>query len=230
MAHARAERDTLERRYGEKHPQLVDLNNRIEVLEKRAPWVLSFDFPGGSFAKFLTLIAKANVVSFNIITSEPAEMNVELPPFSLRNAKLGPIVRVLGQLLEPRGYELRMVADENQTDGNSVICVLTQRAGASAKTETRPTQFESFPVGQYLSEQSIDDIVGAIRAGGELDPTHDKDALKLKFHQPTAILLVSGPLEATNIAGKIISQLKRPTSKPVKVNANGVPISDADKK
>jgi len=53
--------------------------------------------------------------------------------------------------------------------------------------------------------------------------------LRLKFHQPTAILLVSGPPEATQIAGKIISQLNRPPAKVVKVNAQGEPLPETKK-
>jgi hypothetical protein len=203
------------------------LKKQIEFLEARQQILLSFDFRGGSIKQFLALLAKVNVVSLNVITSNPADLEVELPPLSLRNASTNTIIGVLGNLLDPRGYNLRYIDDSRE--GNAAVCVLTKRPGAVVETQVRPTVFESFPVGQYLSEQSIDDIVGAIRAGWELDPAHDKDALKLKFHQPTSILLVSGPPEATFISGKIISQLKRPPAKVVKVNAQGEPLPEMKK-
>jgi ribosome recycling factor len=93
------------------------------------------------------------------------------------------------------------------SDVNSVAVVLGRNEPARPRTPL-PIDFESFQLAPYLRDQSIDDIVEAIRASWELNPRNDPNALRLKFHPPTSILLASGPRDALNMAGKIISQLK----------------------
>lgn len=204
LANLRVELEVVRQRDG--GAGVPELQHRIDAVEKLQPWLLSFDFSGGSLKKLLSVIGKASDVSLSIISSDPSGLDAQLPPFALHNASLQTIVSVLTQLLDPRGYNLKFAGDPSQA--NSVVCVLTKVAEPQRPNEVYPIQFASFPIGAYLNDQSVDDIVGAIRAGWELNPAHDKDVLRLKFHQPTAILLVSGPAEATSMAGKIISQLR----------------------
>jgi hypothetical protein len=216
LVDARAELAHLRERLGEQHPEVVALQKEIVNLEKKSPWTFSIDFPGGTLKQVLTPLAGPDGVSFSLIGSgEPADFATELPPFSLHNANLITVAKVLGTLLEARGFQLRVIDDSGPS---SVVCVLTRRD--TPKPEKRPPQtlFESFPLGAFLGEQSIDDIVGAIRTGWELDPAHDRDALRLKFHPPTSILLVSGPPEAIMVATKVISQLKGTFDKDSKHN------------
>jgi hypothetical protein len=163
----------------------------------------SIDFPGGTIRHFLNAVSKIDGVSVNIIADEADDLTTPLPAFSLRNTNAQTVLQVLMRLLEARGFSLTPVGME----ANSVSAVLARKK-PSPPQRSSPSQFESFQLAPYLADQSIDDIVGAIHAAWELDPQHDANALKLKFHPATSILLVSGPGEGLSTAAKIISQLK----------------------
>ncbi|MBI4623550.1 MAG: hypothetical protein HY736_10080 [Verrucomicrobia bacterium] len=226
LAQARSELEAAQRRgLDEKNPEFSMQRARVESLEnaeKNQPWLISIEFPGGTISKFLTTISTARAVSFNIIgAGDRADFNVEVPPFTLRNAHLDTVFKVLRSMLAARGFELEHAGGGN----NSLIGVLRRIEPAQAVQRVTPAQFDSFLLAPYLADQSVDDIVSAIRVAWELDPTHDRDVLRLKFHPATSILLVSGPPEAIMVARKVISQLtispdkglrpnKRPTQPP----------------
>jgi hypothetical protein len=200
---------------------LIVRRYQAAAIERRAPLLLSIQSRGGSLREFIAAASSSEEVSLSLFNAgDPGDLETQLPAFNLQNANWGTVIEVLSNFLATRGLQLRHAGGDNPnpSEARSVVCVLRRVEAPIAEKRVVPTVFESFPVGQYLSEQSIDEIVGAIRAGWELDPAHDKDALKLKFHQPTAILLVSGPPEATFITGKIISQLKGKFDKDSKNN------------
>ncbi len=179
-------------------------------MERGEQWFLTIDFPGGNLRALLDALPhEAGAFSFNVISAGDArDVDAALPPFSLRNASLETLFGVVKQLIESKGFNLTDTDAASRRIINSVVCVLSRRDVPQAVKRIEPTLFDSFPLGAYLNDQSIDDIVGAIRAGWELNPAHDRDALRLKFHPPTAILLVSGPPDAIAVANKVISQLK----------------------
>lgn len=212
LANRRVELEMLKQRFTDDHPQVREARARIEAVEKNQPWLLSLDFPGGSLSKFLTLVARAKVVSINLVSPAPNDLTVELPAFSLRNADARTIVRVLATLLEAKGYSLPD-ADGSAFDFNSVTRVLVKHPDAHVTNQRPPTIFESFSITSQLADYSIDEIVATIREGWELDPAHDRNALRLKFHPATHILLVSGPVEAIQVATRVISQIRRPDAR-----------------
>jgi type II secretory pathway component GspD/PulD (secretin) len=177
----------------------------------------NIDFPGGTIRDFLSAAAKIQGVSISIVSAGgPEDLETPLPPVSLRNTSPIITLQVLSRLLISRGYDLGVM----DSGPNSAVAVLTPHEAPKPPKHESNSFFQSFQLAQYLTEQSIDDIVGAIRAAWELDPKHDPKALQLKFHPATSILLVSGPPEGLNVATQIVSQLKRP-------NSNSTPKSAA---
>jgi hypothetical protein len=203
LAEARARLEELQKQFTEDNPRIIEQKAKIAELERR-PVTFSIDFPGGTISDFLDAVSNGKGVSLSIINAgDPADLATRLPEFSLRNTNLMTAIQVLSRLLEPRGFNLSMMP----SDVNSVAVVLGRNEPARPRTPL-PIDFESFQLAPYLRDQSIDDIVEAIRASWELNPRNDPNALRLKFHPPTSILLASGPRDALNMAGKIISQLK----------------------
>ncbi len=143
---------------------------------------------------------------------DPADMATSLPAFSLQNASPDLFARSLGQFLESRG--LHLIPSGYSVPGTKDVYVV-QRFSSKSPRQMSGDAFEPIQLAPYLAEQNIDDIIGAIRAAWELDPGHDAAALRLKFHPPTSILLVSGPGEATNLALKVVGSLKRRTPEHV---------------
>lgn len=193
-----------------------------------APRQFSIDFPGGTVRDFLTAVSKNDGVSISIIAaSDPADLGAPLPPFSLRNINTMTAEQVLARMLNARGYDLTLVSGDPYS--NSVVAVLSRIEKKPVVVRMPSSRFESFQLGPYLADQSIDDIVGAIRMAWELDPQHDPKALNLKFHPQTAILLMSGPPEGLELAMKIISQLKRSAKNDPKP-AQKTPPPEAEKR
>ena len=187
------------------------------------------DFPGGPVSQLITALSKIEGVSLNIIgVDETADFSrVELPAFSLRNVNLITLTEVLRSFLEPRGFDLRPVG--GSPNPNSMVMML-KRIEAPKPPKHPPTEFQSFRLSPFLEVQTVDDIVGAIRVGWELDPAHDPKALNLKYHPGTSILLVSGPSDALRVTESVVRQLKFNPEVPPKSGQKTPPAPDAEKK
>jgi hypothetical protein len=170
------------------------------------PVFINIDFKGGTLGDSIAEISKIKDVSFNLITTKSEDLATPLPPFSLRNASLATVVSVVQQLLGSHEFDLNLISSER----NTVVAVLKHRSAPVTHEPETPTLTESFQLGRMLGAQPIDDIVGAIRTAWELDPQHSADALRLKFHPATSILIVNGPPAAIEISRKIVSSLKLP--------------------
>ena len=168
------------------------------------PVFFNVEFSGGPVSRLIDQVATVKGVSINIIaTADQADLSTVLPPFTLRNANVVTVFEVARAMLHDRGLELQPAGG---FDHNSVTLLL--RRLEPKPSGRSPDIFSSYQLAPYLSYQSIDDIVTAIHAAWELNPAHDSAALRLKFHPPTAILLVSGPPEAVSLAGNVLSQLR----------------------
>jgi hypothetical protein len=170
---------------------------RGTISQQRGQQRITINFTGGSVADLVALLNKIDAPGFNLI-GEKEDLATPLPPFSLRDVSPNAFAMGLRQILEPRGITV-------MAEGNEMFVL--RRLGTLRSPALEPQRFESFQLASYLEKQSIDDIVGAIRAAWELNPQNKPDALQLKFHPPTKLLLVSGSGEAVMIASKVISTL-----------------------
>jgi hypothetical protein len=212
-AHVRLEQ--LQQRYGDAHPNIVEAKATIAALEKQIaahkaagslppPRTISVDFPGGTFSALSAAISKTDGAYFNLI-GEQSDLTTELPAFSVRNASPEIFAAALNQLLTPRGLEIK--PGGNMINGEGTVFVIAKSIPRRPVASSEPTQFESYQLGSLLGKQSVDDIVDAIRQAWELDPTHKANALVLKFHPPTKLLLVSGSSAAINVARQVIAAI-----------------------
>ncbi len=193
---------------------------RLEYLAAHAPAkaedpvpLINIDFAGGSVAQLVTTIAKTNSGVFNVL-GEESELQTRLPPFSVRQVSPSALGQAVAQLMSPRGLNLQAI--------DRTTFVLRQDPNFTYQQnqiDQRASQFASIPLAAYLEHQTIDDIVGAIRAAWELSPLHKPADLQLKFHPPTKLLLASGSNDAINIVLKVIATLAQ--------NQKGPPKSDA---
>ena len=147
------------------------------------------DFPGGSLATFLSN-ANREGAALNVV-GEKSDLAIDLPPMSLRNADSGAVASALSTLLQPRGF---MLAQGNLRSGSGeTVWVLRKLAPHEFQMAGLP-QFQSFQLAPFLESQTVDDIIAA---------------LKLKFHPPTGILLVSAPTEGIFVVQSVLQQLRR---------------------
>jgi hypothetical protein len=166
--------------------------------------LISVDFPGGSVAQLMSMLSRSGGAPFNVI-GDKADLATELPAFSVRNAEPAALAPALQRFLFPHGLTL-----QSALPGDSTVYTLTKIAVQREGLDV--AMFKSFQLAPYLQNQSIDNIVAAIRQAWQLNPSHKADALQLKYHPPTTILLVSGPPEAVSIAAQVISSLKPATT------------------
>ena len=179
-------------------------NDKQSDEQRRDQWTFTIDFPGGTIAQLVKAVSNSSGPAFNVI-GEKADLATELPPFSLRNADSESLANALNQLLQSRGLNVTRASGPNivgeRGQLNIPIYALIRRASFD------PIVSDSFQLAPYLEKQSIDDIVVAIRTLWELNPANRPEALQLKFHPQTKLLLVSGTPAAIQVASKVISTL-----------------------
>jgi hypothetical protein len=164
---------------------------------------VNVEFGGGTLGQLVALLNKSPDGSLNIV-AEPGDLNATLPAFSVQNALPSSIVSALNQFLSPRGLTL-VSSGVGVPAGMKDVYIVRHGPATLGNHDS----FESMQLAPYLEHQKVDDIVGAIRAAWELDPAHEPNALRLKFHPPTSILIVSGPSEAIMVAQKVVGTLRR---------------------
>ena len=174
---------------------------------------LSFDFPGGSLSDLITLIGKTNGgVPINVIGEKNA-MATEVQAFTIRNANRDAVLRAIGALLRAKGVHVEqvdrgvfIVSGETTKDRRSAAMAAEE---AKHLLQSR-SSFDSFQLGDYIDDQqTVDSIVDVIRSAWTMNPDHDANALQLKFHPATKLLLVSGPPEALQMTSEVIRSLRR---------------------
>jgi hypothetical protein len=168
----------------------------------RSDPTVSLDFPGGSLGDLIALVGKTNGETALNVIGEKAALSTEVQAFTVRNADRDALLRAIGELLRSKGVRVQGV-------GGGVFIV-----SSDSPKDRRPTHprsevvFDSFQLGSYLDDQqSVDNIVDVIRSAWTMNPAHDANALQVKFHPGTKLLLVSGPPEAIEMTRQLIRSL-----------------------
>jgi hypothetical protein len=157
---------------------------------------IDIDFSGGTIADLTAVLQKSDAV-FNLIAL-PECLQLTVPAFSLRNTDPETFGVVLNELLAPQRLNVFLT---HVSSTRAVLVLRKTTVGGLTITRT-------FQISDYLKSQSIDDIVAAIHMAWEFDPQHDPRAIRLKFHPPTGLLLVSGPSDAIDVVGNVLGNLK----------------------
>lgn len=185
------------------------------------PNLITVDFPGGALSELIAMLSRSDAKGFNLI-GEKDDLATELPPFAVRSAEAYSFASAIDLLLLPKGLTV-------SSGGGTVFVVRKLRVAAAGKASTDGGGFESFQLARYLTEkQSVNDVIGAIRAGLQLSSVHDPEVLQLKFHPPTGILLTAGPAAAINVARNVISQLQRTAPLPGELLAPSAPARPSE--
>jgi hypothetical protein len=191
-------------------------NAKASGTGEAAAKLINVDFPGGPMSALLAVINKDGG-AFNVV-GEKTDLAIELPALALRNADGASLANALGGLLQQRGYFLGGAG--RTVPGQAPVFVL-RKAALHEIDHRNIGQFQSFQLAPFLEHQSVDDIIGAIRTAWELDPANKADALRLKFHPPTGILLASAPPQGLSVVQAVLAQLRK--SEPAKPKAEPAP-------
>jgi hypothetical protein len=223
LIEARAEFEKLQVQLAGSDPAVTGQLAKIAALEKQlrtAPvadadaHLISIDFPGGPLDQLMVVLAKTNTGGFNLLSEDPKMLATIVPPFSVHNVTPTAFAAALNLFFAPRSLVVEKIIPDQFYGGQDHPGPDVYVMRAAKSSTAAPGRFLAFQLAPYLEQQSIDDIVGAVRAAWELDPTHKPDELHVKFHPPTSILLVSGPSDALNISQQVIQSLKRGSTAP----------------
>lgn len=185
---------------------------------------VSVEFPGGTVAALVAAIEKAGG-GLNVI-AEAEDLRVQLPPFTIRNADGASLATALDGLLRTRGYTLQ---GTGRTQPQTAMVFVLRKMQQYERSNNNDSRFQPFQLGPYLEFQTVNDIVGAIQTMWALDPVRSPEALRVKFHPPTGILLVSGPQDGIQMVEYILRQLRRSPEQAPRPNVPPMP-APADKK
>lgn len=185
--------------------------DRSAAASDKSAALLTLDFPGGTLADLLALMDKTGGAPTINVIGDKAALSTQVQGFTVQNADRDGVLRAIGQLLRGKGVTLEQV-DRGmfivRSDGQP-----KEPRWARGRTGAI---FDSFPLAGIVDEQqSVDSIVDAIRAAWTLNPAHDVNALQIKYHPATKLLLISGPPEAVEITRQIVRSLheSRPNRK-----------------
>jgi hypothetical protein len=169
---------------------------------------INFDFSGGTVGDLIGALHKNNT-DFNLI-AEPPYLKLTVPSFSIRNTDAFAFGSALERLLRTQNV---LLMQNGGPSGTPIWVILPQPSAQPSKTPENVIQ--SFQLGPYLERYQVDDIVSAIRTAWTLDPANSPDALQLKFHPATRLLLVAGPGKAISVAFGVLGALEtKHESKP----------------
>jgi hypothetical protein len=193
--------------------------SRIQATAERSPGDgpgLSFKFPGGTLGDLAALLmteAVSQPGAINLIVRDDARA-LPLPPFELRDVDAPAFVRAIQLVLGSiPGFFLELAEQGSDLDstgkpsGSSAPWVFV--AGVHP-TNRQESTFKAFPVLQLLvphGPYTIDTVVSAIREAWELDPRQKATEPRIKFHEPSGVLLVVGTQSAIDAAACVMGQL-----------------------
>ena len=184
----------------------------------KSPSTITLDFPGGTLGELIAMIQKTGGEPALNVIGEKAALATQVQAFTVQNADRDTILGAVGQLLRGTGVRVEPVGRGVfivSLDRNSPPLIGAERAlldslGGRDRRPTRPPEamFDSFPLNGLVDEQqSVDTIVDVIRSAWTLNPAHDANALAIKYHTATKLLLVSGPPEAIEMTREVIRSL-----------------------
>jgi hypothetical protein len=118
-----------------------------------------------------------------------------LPAFSVQRVESrSDLIGMISVLLEPTEFRLHQVGEH--------LAVLTKNESK------RGHEFISREISSLVDAQrSVDDIVDAIRTACAMVPSGNRDALQIKYHPQTGLLLMAGPAVDLDVAEQVLGAL-----------------------
>ncbi len=157
------------------------------------PRGINVDFPGGTLAQLLASINSSESAPFNLIASKEV-LALPLPAFALRNVSPRDLAMAIDWLLD--GYIIDLPAENPDRDGLPVFTVRVNPdrinpSSEQAEGASKPERFQSFPISALGGRFPVEEVVSTLNAAWTIDPSHRPEALRIKYHAATGILLVS---------------------------------------
>lgn len=200
-----------QRQSGRSDPDLIALSNRIARLRDALPSHIKVQFKGGKLSELLAIIGHPPLGNIQVIPDgKSADLETDLPPFTLENADLTTLFGVVQGLLERRGLALNPVGSGPGNE-NSYVGLLSRPPGLA--TASGGQELEALQLTDYRSPSNnviaVDVLVDALRTAWALEPTRKPEDLLIKYHEPTKMLLIAGPPPTSRVVRQVAAGLPK---------------------
>lgn len=197
-------------------------------------------FPGGKVKEFVAAVAKALGKPVNVIISRESE-DTEIPALDVSRVTVRDLFRALSNSSRrevavpvniqstgsPRGiltntavqYKLVSFIFSTEETNPSPDAVWTFQATnppvlPTAESVTPPWVVQYFPVADFLSHFTVEDITTAIQSGWTLQGPAAGATSAIRFHEETKLLIIAGTEAQMNLIPQVLDGLAKMLSFP----------------
>jgi hypothetical protein len=183
-----------------------------------------FKFAGGPVKEFVTALGAARGKPVNVVISKEAESTL-IPPVEVYRVTVSALFRALSaaserQVMVRSGntYQLKNVGftfvSSNQDSGDAVWTFRVMDAPESIAEQPPPAErvVQFYPVAEYLTHFSVEDITTAIEAGWNLQSETKAEKTPrptIKFHEETKLLICAGSKLEIEIIPQVLKGLSQ---------------------
>jgi len=182
-------------------------------------------FPGGKVREFVVAVAKALGKPVNVIIPKEAEATV-IPRVDVFGVTVSALFRALGnaskrQILVPDGvpgnaaqysefgFSFLSEGDDNSPENVWTFQVMPPPALGLEEPVSTPPLVQYYPIAEYLSHFTVEDITTAIESGWQLQ---GGDLAKgprpiLRFHEETKLLICAGSSQQVEVIPQVLAGL-----------------------
>jgi len=208
-----AQSDSLDQRRQEARLQALEASRaaaQSEQAERPMPTLFDLNFEGGTLGDYAEAIRQANPDANIVLLGDVAQR--QIPEIQLRSVSVEAALNVIrlqetvGDQVVFRGVNRIQVAGGME----HVFQILEQpmggRVGLPLQSQATPHMSKVWNLSEIV-EHGLDaeNVLGAVQTGLDL---FDAESIRLRFHEPTKLLIAYGPIEQLEFIQQVISALE----------------------
>lgn len=160
--------------------------------------MIDLDFPGGSLDEFVTLL-RAKAPRMNVVVS-PSAQAASVPAINLKSAPLDSVLHAMKAVTDGT-----LLVGKTETESGFVY-TLSMMQGMQGPGRAS-TSIEVFPIHESMGKPQ--DVLSAIESAVAL--LQDTKSMKVSFHEPTRLLIVSGTSTHSETVKSVLAALNQRT-------------------
>jgi hypothetical protein len=183
-------------------------------------------FPGGKVREFVDAVAKAVGSPVNVIIPKDTESTM-IPPVDVYGVTVSALFRALSDASNreivvqntrvPSQNEVRQIGfnfasqDQNSSEPVWTFHVTTPPEFSSGQPNAPERLVQFYPVAEYLTHFTVEDITTAIESGWQLQGDESAKASPpiLRFHEETKLLICAGSNSQLGIIPQVLAGLSQ---------------------
>lgn len=179
----------------------ADTGERITSLP-----TFNFKFAGGTLGELAQALPRQirDEAMVNLIVDE-AVQSTRMPVFEFRNTTPESMLSALIKMMEGKGLVVNWAMPG--TGGGSPFLVVRGDKPPSAPIDFKVESHAIAPLVKPTGPYEVAEVVGALRAFWEMDPTKKAEDLVVQYHEPSELLLIRMPKDSGLNVEHVLQQL-----------------------